>query len=75
MQFAAELRQPFLSLFDLGFGEFAHFRITGHSLRSLDVGLAGLVGVIQLHDRFEFGAFAVQLAERIHVPGGFFGAQ
>jgi hypothetical protein len=31
--------------------------------------------VIQLHHRFQFCPLAIQLAERIHALGGFFGTQ
>ena len=44
------------------------------SLRGGDVGLAGLPGVVQLYHRFELGALAVELAERVHVARGFLGA-
>ena len=75
LQFAFQLCQCCFTLPDLGFGKFAHFGVASHFLRRFDVSLAVLVGLKKIHHRLEFGTFPVQLAERFHVFGGFFGAQ
>ncbi len=75
LQFAVQLRQPRFAFLDFRIGKFAHFWIFRHFTGGGDIALTGLIGVKQLHHRFELGAFAVQLSIRIHVAGGLFSAQ
>jgi hypothetical protein len=75
LQFDVQFRHARLRGVDFVLGEFLHVRIGQHLLRGGDVALRRLVLAIDGHERTQFGVFAVQLAEAVHVRGGAFGHQ